>query len=95
LEAYVEANQTLKTPKRLRLGELQAVDVERLRLGELQAIDVETLPMGRERFAHFSSLEQLGQEDDSDDVELQAQIQTILRTVFAEWKRLESTFNVV
>jgi hypothetical protein len=82
LEAYVEANRTLKAPKRFRLGELQAVDVE-------------TLPMGRDGFEHISSLDELGQDDDSDDVDLQAEIQVTFRTVFAEWNRLESAFNAV
>jgi hypothetical protein len=82
LEAYVEANRTLKTPKRLRLGDLQSVDVE-------------TLPMSRERFDHFSSVESISEDQEGDEVYLQDKIQTGLRTVFAKWNQLESTFNVI
>jgi hypothetical protein len=43
LEVFTQANRTLKTPKRLRLGALQAVDIA-------------TLPMPNERVEQFSSL---------------------------------------
>lgn len=80
IEAYSKAHRSLKTPKRLRLG-------------DLQAIDVETIPMTRARFDKFSPVEGVSDEDEGEV--LQAKIQTGLRTVFAEWNRLESTFNVI
>ncbi len=80
LEAFTQANQSLKTPKRLRLGGLQAVDVE-------------TLPMAEERLEPFSAVEDFAEDDDGDFLE--AKIKSGLRTVFAEWNRLEATFNMI
>jgi hypothetical protein len=80
LEAFTQANQSLKTPKRLRLGGLQAVDVE-------------TLPMAEERLEPFSAVEGFAEDDDGDFLE--AKIKSGLRTVFAEWNRLEATFDMI
>jgi hypothetical protein len=79
LEAF-KANQSLKTPKRLCLGGLQSVDVE-------------TLPMTEERLEPFSMVE--GFAEDDDGAFLEAKIKSGLRTVFAEWNRLEATFNMI
>jgi hypothetical protein len=80
LEVFTQANRSLKTPKRLRLGSLQAVDVD-------------TLPMPEERQEHFTALEVLPIDGPSDL--LDSKIQNGLRTVFAEWNRLESTFHMI
>jgi hypothetical protein len=80
LEAFSQANRSLKTPKRLRLGSLLAVDVE-------------TLPMPEERQEHFSTLEAFAV--DVEDDFLDSKIQNGLRTVFAEWNRLESMFHMI
>jgi hypothetical protein len=69
LEVFTQANRTLKTPKRLRLGALQAVDIA-------------TLPMPNERVEQFSTLETLSSDDDAEFLE--AKIQHGLRTVFAK-----------
>jgi hypothetical protein len=70
LHNFLLANQSLKTLKRLRLGETQAVDLE-------------TLPMVRERLEHFSTLEE-GYKLQEDGEYLQAKIQSGLKTVFAK-----------
>lgn len=80
LEAFTQANQTLKTPKRLHLQKLQAVDVE-------------TVPMSEEQLKRFSSLEALTLDDKGEFLE--AKIQNGLCMVFAEWNQLESTFHMI
>jgi Zn finger protein HypA/HybF involved in hydrogenase expression len=80
LHNFAIANRSLKTPKRLQLGELQSVDVE-------------TLPMARKCLEHFSMLEgcELGKEGEY----LQAKIKSGLKMFFAMWSRLEATFNII
>lgn len=46
IEAYSKAHHTLKTPKHLWMGGLQAVDME-------------TIPMARARFDHFTTMESI------------------------------------
>jgi hypothetical protein len=80
LEAFSQANRMLKTPKCLQLGKLQAVDIH-------------ILPMTREWVEHFSLVDPISVNDNG--MILEAKIQNGLRTVFAEWNRLASTFNMI
>jgi hypothetical protein len=80
LHNFAIANRSLRTPKRLRLGEMQAVDQE-------------TLPMMGDRADQFSVREGYKLREEGDV--LQAKIQSGLKTVFAKWNRLKATFDVI
>jgi hypothetical protein len=81
LEAYSLAHKSLKTPKWLRMG-------------SLMAIDLETVPMPMERSDSFSAVTNF-LDTDVDGKALDDKIQAGLRTIFAEWNRLEARFSLI
>jgi hypothetical protein len=79
LESLKAARESLKTPKKLRLGSVLSLD---------------TLPVtSRPRGAVFSKLEPQDI-DDNDSVEM-SRIQRALLVVMSEWNQLNSTFQLI